>query len=113
MRKAIDETDRRRAIQKRHNHENGITPEGIRKAIRDITDRIKSVAESHPQNAIHRDLPKDDLFRVIKDLESQMRKTAKNLEFEKAALLRDEITELRKILIGEENALPPTVANQD
>jgi len=113
MRKAIDETDRRRAIQKRHNQENGITPEGIRKAIRDITDRIKSVAESHPQNSIHRDLPKDDLLRVIKDLESQMRKTAKNLEFEKAALLRDEITELRKILIGEENALPPTVANQD
>ncbi len=113
MRKAIDETYRRRAIQKRHNEENGITPEGIRKAIRDITDRIKSVAESRPQNAIHRDLPMDDLLRVIKDLESQMRKTAKNLEFEKAALLRDEITELRKILIGEENASPPIVSNQD
>jgi excinuclease ABC subunit B len=110
MRKAIDETYRRRAIQKRHNEENGITPEGIHKAIRDITDRIKTVAGSRPQNAIHRDLPKDDLLRVIKDLESQMRKTAKNLEFEKAALLRNEITELRKILIGEENAFPPIVA---
>ncbi len=107
MRRAIDETDRRRAIQHAHNREHGITPEGIRKAIRDITDRVKALAESRATYTTHRDLPKDDLLRVIKDLESQMRQTAKNLEFEKAALLRDEIVELRKVLVGEEHAASP------
>ena len=102
MRAAIDETNRRRTIQDEHNREHGITPEGIRKAIRDITDRVKAVAETRATYTTYRDLPKDDLLRVIKDLEGQMRQAAKSLEFEKAALLRDEIVELRKVLAGEE-----------
>ena len=102
MKAAIDETDRRRVIQQEHNREHGITPEGIRKAIRDITDRVMCVAESRAVYTTHRDLPKDDLLRVIKDLESQMRQSAKALEFEKAALLRDEIVELRKVLATDE-----------
>ena len=107
MKAAIEETDRRRVIQEEHNREHGITPEGIRKAIRDITDRVKSVAESRAVYTTHRDLPKDDLLRVIKDLESQMRQSAKALEFEKAALLRDEIVELRKVLATEDNGRLP------
>ena len=102
MRAAIDETNRRRTIQEAHNREHDITPEGIRKAIRDITDRVKAVAETRATYTTYRDLPKDDLLRVIKDLEGQMRQAAKSLEFEKAALLRDEIIELRKVLAGEE-----------
>ncbi|MBI2856453.1 MAG: UvrB/UvrC motif-containing protein, partial [Chloroflexi bacterium] len=98
MRKAIDETYRRREIQEAHNREHGITPQGIRKAIRDITDRVKAVAEARPTYEVRRDMAKDDLLRVVKDLESQMKLAARALEFEKAALLRDEIVELRKVL---------------
>ena len=107
MRRAIDETYRRRDIQEAHNREHGITPEGIRKSIRDITDRVKAMAESRATYTTHRDLPKDDLLRVIKELESQMRQAAKSLEFEKAALLRDEIVELRKVMVAEKNAVAP------
>jgi excinuclease ABC subunit B len=73
----------------------GITPQGIKKAIKDITERVKVVAET---KAAYTPTPisKDEALRLIKDLESQMRKAAKNLEFEKAALLRDRIIELRK-----------------
>ena len=106
MRRALDETDRRRAIQETHNREHGITPEGIRKAVRDITERVKSMAETPAVYTTHRDLPKDDLVRVIKDLESQMRQAAKRMEFEKAALMRDEIVELRKVMVAGESALP-------
>ena len=107
MRRAIDETYRRRDIQEAHNREHGITPQGISKAIRDITDRVKAMAESRVTHTTHRDLPKDELIRVVKDLETHMHKAAKNLEFEKAALLRDEIVELRKIMVIEKSALSP------
>ena len=98
MQKALSETYRRRDIQEAHNVEHGITPQGISKAIRDITERVKAVAESRPSYRTRRDMPKDDLLRVIKDLESQMKLAARALEFEKAALLRDEMVELRKVL---------------
>ena len=109
MRRALDETNRRRAIQEAHNREHGITPEGIRKAVRDITERVKSMAEAPAVYTTHRDLPKDDLVRVIKDLESQMRQAAKRMEFEKAALMRDEIVELRKVMVAGESVSPPPV----
>ncbi|MBF8267780.1 MAG: excinuclease subunit [Dehalococcoidia bacterium] len=98
MEKAIGETYRRRDIQEAYNREHGITPQGIRKAIRDITERVKAVAESRPTYQVRRDMPRDDLLRVIKDLESQMKLAARALEFEKAALLRDEVVELRKVM---------------
>jgi excinuclease ABC subunit B len=98
MKKAIGETYRRRDIQEAHNKEHDITPEGIHKAIKDITDRVKAVAERRPTYEVHRDMPKDDLLRVIKDLESQMKLASRGLEFEKAALLRDEVVELRKVM---------------
>jgi excinuclease ABC subunit B len=95
MREAMDETYRRRRIQEKYNKEHGITPRGIKKAIRDITERVKVVAEARtPYTATP--ISKDEVIRIIKDLESQMKKAARNLEFEKAALLRDRIIELRK-----------------
>jgi len=95
MREAMEETYRRRKVQEAYNQEHGITPQGIKKAIRDITERVKAVAET---KAVYTPTPisKEEVTRLIKDLESQMRKAAKNLEFEKAALLRDRIIELRK-----------------
>ena len=107
MKHAIDETYRRRDIQEAHNREHGITPQGIRKAIRDITDRVRRVAESPATYAVHREMPRDEMARVIKDLQSQMRQAAKNLEFERAALLRDEIVGLRRVLVGEDTAVKP------
>ena len=98
MRKAIDETYRRRDVQESYNREHDITPQGIHKAIRDITERVKTVAEKRPTYQVRRDMPRDDLLRVIKDLESQMKLAARALEFEKAALLRDEVVELRKVM---------------
>ena len=100
MKRAIDETERRRVIQESHNRENGITPLSIRKTIHDITERVKAVAETRVGYTIDQgDIPKDDILRLIKDLESQMKNAARNLEFEKAALLRDQIGDLRKVVV--------------
>ncbi len=104
MRRAIDETERRRGIQAEFNREHGIEPEGIRKAIRDITDRVKQVAEEGPAYVTGA-IPKDEIARLIKDMEKQMKEAAKNLEFEKAALLRDRIVDLRRELVGDEEGL--------
>ncbi|MGE5620335.1 MAG: excinuclease ABC subunit UvrB [Sphingomonadaceae bacterium] len=96
MKRAIDETYRRRRIQMEYNEQHGITPVGIRKAIKDISGRLKSVAETVASYDAGAPLPKDEILRLIRDLESQMKQAAKNLEFEKAALLRDQIVELRR-----------------
>jgi len=98
MRSAIDETYRRRRIQEAYNREHGITPQGIRKAIKDITDRVKVVAEARAPY-VATATSKNDVARLLKELESEMKKAAKNLEFEKAALLRDRIIELRRDLV--------------
>jgi excinuclease ABC subunit B len=95
MKAAMDEIARRRRIQEVYNAEHGITPQGIRKAIKDITERVKQVAETRSPYAAA-PTSKEDMARLIKDLESQMKTAAKNLDFEKAALLRDRIFELRK-----------------
>ena len=101
MKRAIDETERRREIQQVYNLENGITPQSIQKTIHDITERVRAVAETREAYTVDSsDMPKDDILRLIKDLESQMRSAAKALEFEKAALLRDQITDLRKVVVG-------------
>ncbi|MGB6894975.1 MAG: excinuclease ABC subunit UvrB [Dehalococcoidia bacterium] len=105
MRQAIAETNRRRRVQESYNREHGVTPEGIHKAIRDITDHVKKVAEEKAEYVLGRELPKDELARLIKDLEGQMKAAAKNLEFERAALLRDQVLELRKQLVSDQDAL--------
>ncbi|TAK23292.1 MAG: excinuclease ABC subunit UvrB [Chloroflexota bacterium] len=96
MRRAIDETYRRRRIQIAYNEEHGITPTGIRKAIRDIGERLRAVAETKSQYHADGPIPADEIARLIKDLESQMKLASRNLEFEKAALLRDQIVTLRR-----------------
>ena len=113
MRKAIDETNRRRKKQETFNEVHGIQPVSIVKAIRDITDRLavpQGVAEARAaystQNKEAAKLARSDLQRVIAELERQMKASAKDLEFEKAAALRDQIFELRGIL-AEESGLPP------
>jgi excinuclease ABC subunit B len=95
MQKAIEETGRRREIQEAYNKEHGITPQGIRKAIKDITERVQAVAETRTPYTVT-PISKEEISHLIKQLESQMKAAAKNLEFEKAALLRDRIIELRK-----------------
>ena len=93
---AMKETWRRRQIQEAYNKENGITPQGIRKAIRDITERVRAVAETRAPYVAAAPTTKEDVTRLIKELETQMKAAARSLEFEKAALLRDRIIELRK-----------------
>ena len=102
MKFAISETERRRTIQAAYNQEHGITPRGITKEIRDLTDRVKAVAAEKglvAEDGVIADVPKEELTRMVKDLESQMKAAAKNFEFEKAALLRDQVVELRRLLI--------------
>jgi excinuclease ABC subunit B len=95
MKAAMEETQRRRRIQEAYNKEHGITPQGIRKAIKDITERVRVVAETRTPYTVT-PMAKEDMIRLIKDLESQMKVAARNLDFERAALLRDRIFELRK-----------------
>ncbi|MDD5486537.1 MAG: excinuclease ABC subunit UvrB [Dehalococcoidales bacterium] len=95
MERAINETKRRRKIQEDYNREHNISPQSIRKAIKDITERVKAAALSDEKGEERRPATREEINRLIRDLEKQMKQAAKNLEFEKAALLRDRITELR------------------
>ncbi len=104
MRTALDETDRRRDKQRAYNEEHGVTPDGIEKAIHDINDQLRSqVAEEEAPYTATSELPKDELTRLVKEIERQMKQAAKNLEFERAALLRDQVVELRRELVGGES----------
>lgn len=103
MKAAIDETNRRRAIQDEYNRAHNITPTSIVKQVRDLTDRVKaSAAETHTAaadgGAALAALPKDELHKMIKEIEEEMRRAAKALEFEKAAMLRDQMIELKQIM---------------
>ena len=111
MRKAIGETDRRRAKQVSYNEIHHIQPVGIIKAVRDLTERLsagRAVAEPKAAYKIHgKDgSTKEEIKRVLAELEQQMRTAAQNLEFEKAAALRDQIFELRGILAEEAGETP-------
>lgn len=110
MKRAIDETNRRRAKQVTFNEVHGIQPVSIFKAVRDLTDQLsaKAVAEPRAEYRVKTigGMPKNELQRLVSELEKQMKEAAKNLEFEKAAALRDEMYELRNILADESN-LPP------
>ena len=114
MDRAIGEMQRRRAKQEAHNEANGIVPAGIRKAIRDMGDRLRGVAEATATyNATGPgsrtpDAPTispDEISQVIAGLEKEMQVAAKSMEFERAALLRDQIYELRAILSSPDNPL--------
>jgi len=110
MRYAIEETTRRRRIQTEYNETHNISPVGIVKAIRDITDSLRKVAEEQTTYNTGGSLPKEELARMVIELEKQMKKAAKDLEFEKAAMLRDQVVELRKALVSDEGALEELAA---
>ncbi|MCK5213507.1 MAG: UvrB/UvrC motif-containing protein, partial [Dehalococcoidia bacterium] len=95
MRTAIEETGRRRQAQESHNAANGITPQGISKAIRDIARQVGEVAEPLREYGERPATPRE-MDALLKSLEKEMRRAAHSLEFEKAALLRDRIADLRK-----------------
>lgn len=106
MRRAIDETNRRREIQLAHNKKHGITPASIRKAVKDIVQATRAAEEKAEYRHKKRDkarikqLPPEKLAEHIARLEEEMYKAAEKLEFERAAELRDEIADLRQELVG-------------
>ncbi len=130
MRAAIDETQRRRDIQMAHNQRHNITPAGVHKQVRDLTDRLKRMAGEDGDgtarrkvaegvavyqtngDAIHGEqvtVSRKELLALIKDLEKQMKQAARDLAFEQAAALRDQVIELRKTLAlqDDDDAAPP------
>ncbi|MFZ7101313.1 MAG: excinuclease ABC subunit UvrB [Peptococcaceae bacterium] len=98
MQRAIDETNRRRQRQMEFNEEHHITPQTIKKSVRSVIEAT-AVAEKGPEYQLTQDkverMPKNELKKLIKDLEKDMQEAAKALEFEKAAMIRDLIIELK------------------
>ena len=99
MREALDETNRRREIQMKYNEEHGITPQTIKKAVRDLISISRVIAkeevrfEKDPES-----MTKKELEKLIGDIQKEMQKAAADLNFEAAAELRDKMIELKKQL---------------
>ena len=99
MRMAIDETNRRRQIQMKYNEEHGITPQTIKKAVRDLISISKEIAqeevrfEKDPES-----MDRKELEKLIADVQKKMQRAAADLNFEAAAELRDKMIELKKTL---------------
>ena len=99
MKKAIDETKRRREIQMKYNEENGITPQTIKKAVRDLIAVTKAVAkeevkfEKDPES-----MDREELEKLIAQVQKKMKRAATELDFETAAMLRDQLIDLKKVL---------------
>jgi len=112
MRTAIEETNRRRAKQMAYNEKMGIIPVSIQKAIHDITQQMgvqpQMVAEKGGEyrTGTPHGLPRNELQRMIQELEKQMKQAARNLEFERAAALRDQVFELKALLVEESDLTP-------
>ncbi|MCX6082709.1 MAG: excinuclease ABC subunit UvrB [Chloroflexi bacterium] len=117
MKFALDETNRRRAKQTKYNLDHGIVPVSIHKAIRDITDslsvegRERAMAVGEEKGTYRSGKKADaanrkELEAVVLELEKQMKEAAKNLQFEKAAAIRDEMYELKSILMDDERLSP-------
>jgi excinuclease ABC subunit B len=111
MKRALDETNRRRAKQMKFNEENGIMPISIHKEIHQLEEMMGARAVSEVKGqyktaADARSVPRGELRRIIDGVEVQMKEAAKNLEFERAAALRDELYEL-KTLLAEDESLKP------
>jgi excinuclease ABC subunit B len=114
MRAAIDETDRRRAVQERYNQEHGIVPATIVKGIRDLNDQLRTVAEGtvvytserEARDARLVELDRNAVEQLVARMEAEMRAAAKELEFERAAALRDEIQQIRlRVLDQDQSAI--------
>ena len=99
MDKAISETNRRRAIQEEYNKENGITPQTIKKSVRDLISISKEIAKTEVQfEKDPESMSYQELTKLIEKMQNKMRKVAADLNFEEAAILRDKIVELKKQL---------------
>ncbi len=99
MRTAIDETQRRRAIQEQYNQEHGITPQTIKKAVRELISISKAIAKE--EQKLEKDpesMSREELEKLVADVQKQMKKAASELDFETAAELRDRMIELKKHL---------------
>ena len=114
MRAAIDETDRRRRIQEHYNTEHGIEPTTIVKDIHDLNDRLRSVAESTIVYTSEREALAERALttqnqvaieKLLGQMEAEMRSAAKELEFERAAALRDEIQQIRLRVLEQDQSL--------
>ena len=100
MRNAIGETERRREIQKKYNEEHGITPQTIRKAVRDLISISKEIAKE--ETAFEKDpesMDREELEKLVDDVQKKMKRAAAELNFEVAAELRDKLIELKKHLL--------------
>ncbi|HKG52758.1 MAG TPA: excinuclease ABC subunit UvrB [Anaerolineales bacterium] len=110
MKFAIEETNRRRAKQVKYNEENGIVPVSIHKAIHDLTEEFSAKAVSEMRGEYKTksigDMPRNELQKIISEMDKQMKEAAKNLEFERAAALRDEMYELKNLLAEDEKLKP-------
>jgi len=98
MQRALDETARRRQKQMDFNEQHGISPKGIRKAVKDIMEGAYSMRRKTERQAPKVLLTEDEAFKKIKQLEKIMHEHAKNMEFEQAAKVRDEIAALKEYL---------------
>lgn len=102
MERAIDETNRRRAIQVKHNTDNGIEPASIIKGVRDVIESKKIAEQKNHYNVPRRadlsGMPADQVLSALADIEKEMKQAARALEFERAAELRDELNSLKKLL---------------
>jgi excinuclease ABC subunit B len=112
MKRAIDETNRRREKQVAYNVKHNIEPASIIKAVYDLTERLSASYMTSEQKATYRiqegqnKMPVNEIKRLISELEGQMKQAAKDLEYERAALLRDQVYELRGIMADEANLSP-------
>lgn len=105
LERAIKETNRRRELQEKYNKENGITPKTILKSINDITAGIETIQKktAHTQAIFEMKLSGKKVSTLLKQKEKEMKVAAKDLDFETAAILRDEIKELQKMLEAEKD----------
>ena len=112
MQMAIQETNRRRAKQKKYNDDHGIEPVTIVKAIHDLTERLGAaqVAEARGEYTTREGrpagIPRKEIQRMISEMEKEMKQAARDLEFERAAVLRDQIYGLRNLMAEDENLSP-------
>ncbi|MDP9016958.1 MAG: UvrB/UvrC motif-containing protein, partial [Candidatus Eremiobacteraeota bacterium] len=104
MARAIGETKRRREMQVAFNIEHGIEPKSIRREVRNILSMVGATEENTAGLGIEK-IPRDVALKMAADIERKMREYAANLEFEKAAALRDELLNLRKAMGGNESIL--------
>src|SRR5436189_83904 len=102
MRQALDETERRRTKQTAYNAENGITPESVKKAIYALEINENDLQADAIEIMAGAGVPREDLLAIVRDLEKEMRRLSKELQFEDAARVRDRIILLRRRLSGED-----------